>query len=376
MAASLALAATLEAVDGPLPVVNVLGFSQCDGRVTDVLGFVTLGAGAATLLGASRGVAILIASGLVDAGLLVSVWGMWWLGSVGGALLAAPVLLTWGTPADTHYVDHQGGEIAGLIVALAAIGYAVYGGVFPTEISAGLLYAIFPLLIWAAVRLGPRGAVTLELLITAISLWGTTSGMGPFARASSYRSLVSLDGFLAATTIATMLLAAAISERQKAQEAALRSEQKLRSVIRQSGDAIILADADGGISEWNLSAERLLGWPREAVLSRPVWDVFYDLTPPELRTGNTLADLRAEAETVLGDAAMGASRPLSEAEILSPRGERRAIQSLSFAIGTERGPMLGLIIRDVTARRRADQPLREQAARWPPSSRTCRWASW
>ena len=361
VAAALAVASTLEAVAGQYLLVETLGFDNAMERVVDVLGFVTLGAGVSALVGATLGIAILVWSGLLASSLALTIWGMWWLGSVVGVLLAGPLLLTWTAPAAEERSE-QFGEVAALVLALAVIGYAVYGGLFPAEISAGLAYAVFPVLIWAAVRTGQRGAVSLNLLISAIALMGTLAGLGPFARTSSYRSLLNLDGFLVATTIATMLLAAAIAERQKAQEAALRSEQKLRGVIRQSGDAIILANDNGDISEWNLSAERMLGWSRDAVMGRPVWDVQYELTPPGQRTQDTLANLRSGVWAVLGNPGL-LPQTLTEDEILRPDGKRRVVQSLSFPIGTERGAMMGIIARDVTAQRHADRILREHAAR-------------
>lgn len=65
-------------------------------------------------------------------------------------------------------------------------------------------------------------------------------------------------------------------------ECALRdSEHKFRSIFTYSSDGITLIDHTGAIIEWNESAEHITGLTREEVLTRPLWDVLFQLTPPK-----------------------------------------------------------------------------------------------
>ena len=45
-------------------------------------------------------------------------------------------------------------------------------------------YVVFPVLIWAALRLGPRGAATAVLLAASLTVLNTAHNAGPFVRES------------------------------------------------------------------------------------------------------------------------------------------------------------------------------------------------
>ncbi|MEO8453160.1 MAG: MASE1 domain-containing protein, partial [Gemmatimonadota bacterium] len=42
-------------------------------------------------------------------------------------------------------------------------------------------YAVFPFLLWAALRFGPVGATTASVIVAAYSTWNAALGVGPFA---------------------------------------------------------------------------------------------------------------------------------------------------------------------------------------------------
>ena len=78
-----------------------------------------------------------------------------------------------------------------------------------------MLYLVFPLLIWAALRFGQRGA-TLAVAITALlTVWNTTHHSGPFHFESITRSVLSAQLFIAVTALSTLCLAAVVTEREQ-----------------------------------------------------------------------------------------------------------------------------------------------------------------
>ena len=58
-------------------------------------------------------------------------------------------------------------------------------------------YVVFPVLIWAALRFGPRGAATALVVVSALTVWNTAHNAGPFVRQSITDSLLSSQLFLA-----------------------------------------------------------------------------------------------------------------------------------------------------------------------------------
>ena len=46
-------------------------------------------------------------------------------------------------------------------------------------------YIVFPVLLWAALRFGPRGAAAAIFVVCSITVWNTAQSDGPFVRESS-----------------------------------------------------------------------------------------------------------------------------------------------------------------------------------------------
>jgi signal transduction histidine kinase len=94
------------------------------------------------------------------------------------------------------------------------VGAIVGLSAFASRSSDPLLYLVFPLLIWATLRFGQRGA-TLAVAITAIvTVWNTTHYAGPFHFESITRSVLSAQLFIAVSALSTLCLAAVVTERE------------------------------------------------------------------------------------------------------------------------------------------------------------------
>jgi signal transduction histidine kinase len=95
------------------------------------------------------------------------------------------------------------------------VGAIVGLSAFASRTSDPLLYLVFPLLIWAALRFGQRGA-TLAVTITAIlTIWNTTHHEGPFHFESISRSVLSAQLFIAVSALSALCLAAVVTEREQ-----------------------------------------------------------------------------------------------------------------------------------------------------------------
>jgi signal transduction histidine kinase len=81
-----------------------------------------------------------------------------------------------------------------------------------------LAFLTLSILIWVAVRLGPRETVTAILLCAGIAIWGTLQGSGPFARGNPHESLLLLQAFIAVIAVTALLLAVGVAERRRAEQ--------------------------------------------------------------------------------------------------------------------------------------------------------------
>jgi signal transduction histidine kinase len=97
---------------------------------------------------------------------------------------------------------------AGLVLTvLAALGLAL-------RHSAALTYLVFPVLIWAALRLGRHGATLAVAVAAGFAIWETTRRTGPFAHASVTESVLATQLYIAVSAISALCLAAVVAERQ------------------------------------------------------------------------------------------------------------------------------------------------------------------
>ena len=136
------------------------------------------------------------------------------------------------------------------------------------------------------------------------------------------------------------------------------AEEKLLNFIDQSPEAILLADEQGAVIEYNASAERLSGIPRGEAVGALIWDLFArgsprdDERPPSAEPDE--APLRAALATGTG---AFLNRPI-DVTLRRPDGTERQVQRFLFPIRTTRGWQIGTISHDMTEVRQTEKALR------------------
>jgi PAS domain S-box-containing protein len=212
-ACGIAAGNTLEAIVAAWLLNRLVGFDLSLSRLKDVLGLAVYAASIATMVSATIGVTSLCLGGVHPWESFGKLWWVWWLGDATGALLLTPVILTWvRLPMDIS--RPRVAEAAALGLALGVVGMTVFAAQVPTvTIDHPLEYAIFPFIIWAAMRFGQRGTATVTLVVAALAIWGTLNGSGPFSRNTLHENLTLLQMFLAAVAVTALLLSAALAER-------------------------------------------------------------------------------------------------------------------------------------------------------------------
>ena len=210
---------TLEAVLAVYALSRIPGFHISLERLADVIGLIVLAAGLSTTVSATIGVTSLHLGGLISSAQLAETWRAWWLGDLIADLLIAPVLLVWASGRGKLGDRKRQLEALALGISVVAASLLIFGGPAGPATATGKFaqaYMFFPLLIWAALRFGQRGAVSMAFIVSVIAIWGTAMGHGPFVRPALYQSLIALQTFMGVAAATFLVLGASISERRRA----------------------------------------------------------------------------------------------------------------------------------------------------------------
>lgn len=210
---------TLEAVLAVYALSRIPGFHISLERLADVIGLIVLAAGLSTTVSATIGVTSLYLGGIISSAQLAETWRAWWLGDLIADLLIAPVLLVWASGRGKLGDRKRQLEALALGISVVAASLLIFGGPAGPATATGKFaqaYMFFPLLIWAALRFGQRGAVSMAFIVSVIAIWGTAMGHGPFVRPALYQSLIALQTFMGVAAATFLVLGASISERRRA----------------------------------------------------------------------------------------------------------------------------------------------------------------
>jgi signal transduction histidine kinase/integral membrane sensor domain MASE1/ActR/RegA family two-component response regulator len=212
-AAAIATGNTLEAVIAVSFLRRSRGFDPAVSRLADAAGLIVTAAMLATTISATVGVATLCLAHVQPWSRFWSLWSAWWLGDALGALVVAPAILTT-VRSVRNLTQPNWGNIGVLVVGCMAATQLLFGQTLGATFGEGLLhYLVFPLVVIAAVRFGQPATALVVLGVSAIAIWNTVRGAGPFASAEVQRGLILLQAFMAVLAGTGLMLAAAMSER-------------------------------------------------------------------------------------------------------------------------------------------------------------------
>ena len=221
VATSLAIASgnTLEAFCGAWLVNRFAGGTTVFDRPQGVFTF-ALAAAVSTIIGPVFGVTSLALAGFAGLANYGAIWLTWWLGDATGDLLIAPLIILWSIPSKRRWNRREAVEVGILLLILFVLSEAVFGGWL--AISAKnypIAFICGPIVIWMAFRFTQRETASGIFILSAIAIWGTLHGFGPFLGETENQSLLVLQSWTAVLTITAMALSAGMAERRRAEEA-------------------------------------------------------------------------------------------------------------------------------------------------------------
>jgi signal transduction histidine kinase/CheY-like chemotaxis protein len=223
---------TLETLCGAWLVSRFGGGARVFDRPQDVFKF-ALAALVSTTVAPTFGVSSLAIAGFAQWSNYWPVWLTWWLGDASGVLIVAPLLILWSTASRRNWNRAQAIEVTILLLLLVALAETVFGGWIPISArNYPISFICGPIVIWTAFRFTTRETATGIFILSAIAIWGTLHGFGPFIMQTKNQSLLMLQWWTAALTVTVMAIAAANAERNRAQAAIEQQKDAVEAANR------------------------------------------------------------------------------------------------------------------------------------------------
>jgi PAS domain S-box-containing protein len=337
------------------------------------------------------------AGGLANWPMLLSTYDTWWLADAAGSLMVAPVIVLWAQPSDvrtrpplataklqatsqgTSKATSNALDTVAILIAAAVIGLAAFSPLLPN--LGGALDVLVPYrgtlgflivvpLMASALRANQRDAATAALIFCCIA--GISAGLGSSTDLNN--SLLLLFAMAIATSLAPLILGAAVAAHRDTEARLLLAQEHLNRRVEQTqlafknakrhfqifmegvtDYAIFLLDTSGRVASWNSGAQNIIGYKADEVIGKH-FGIFY--RPDERRAG--------EPKRALASAIQNGKHEV-EGWRIRKNGTPFFMTGALTAIRDDDGSLIGLanIIRDATERRDTQEKLveaREQLA--------------
>jgi two-component sensor histidine kinase/integral membrane sensor domain MASE1 len=191
----------------------------------EVFEFTAIGGVIASVVGAT--LSSVVAASLYPQESMTALWKSWASSHLLGTLTTAPLLLTWDTRRVVNLFRSEPRRLVEALFLTLAAG--LWSALIFTDVLTWSRmddYLILPLVMWAPVRFGLRGASWVNFLLAVLANILAAHGYGESAlnHGFDYRTILGLQMLLAVSTLSTLALASVLHERELTQE---RLEQAL-----------------------------------------------------------------------------------------------------------------------------------------------------
>jgi len=341
-------AGTLEAMTAAWLVRRFIVRRPRLATLREFVGLLGFGAGLGALLGATIGTLGLTVFG--ESNSFKQTGLDWWADNAMAILLVTPLMLAWFPKADSQprWFNQPGKliETALLFIGLCALTWYVFfwgnGILSPKKIW------LIPLLLWAGVRFGPRGATAANLLLALLSAFFATHFPGdlspPVSASGEYVLIMQI--FLAVAAMVGLIPAIVLGERDRSLADLHESEERFRNLTQAAFEGVSISE-NGRILDMNDQGLKKFGYSRAEMTGKEI----VDLVAPESREMVARA-VREGWEYTYEHRALRKDGSFFDVEVRAKilRVGRRTLRMTA--------------LRDITERKNAEQALRESEEKY------------
>ena len=261
-AAGIAAGNTLEALVAAFLLTRIAGSRPNLEHGPSVRALMLQAAPLGALISAAVGVTSLQVTGQLSAAMVPTALPVWWAGDLLGALVIAPLVLSWSTQHKSSRAARGMFEILALCLSTAAAAELGLGRFLQLPVLSRVEYPflLFPFVIWAALRFGARGVTLLTFMLSVVAVWHTVHGNGPFLSATPLETLFAITTYLSIVAVTGLSLAAAVTfERDRASKALMESQEQLRRSLDAARMGIWSWTVGSNVLAWDDNLRQLYG---------------------------------------------------------------------------------------------------------------------
>ncbi|MFB6984950.1 MASE1 domain-containing protein [Streptomyces sp. NPDC056304] len=205
-------------------ILRRAGFRRELDRLRDGLMLVFLGALGGMTISATVGTWMLVLDDHLPLSGFWPVWTAWWSGDAMGVLVVTPLLLVMRRARMPRITDRW-------IEASALAAASVTVSLVATRSSLAMIYLVFPLLIWAALRFQLAGSAPCAFLVSVLAVVAGTQGVGPFEGHTLLHVMVNLAVLNGSVALTALLLAAVVTEQSNIRRSIEHACEELADLV-------------------------------------------------------------------------------------------------------------------------------------------------
>ena len=312
-------------------------------------------------------------------------WIFWWLADGTATLIVAPTIVLWATRPFALFSKQSFLETLAVVVLTTVIGFLAFSPLVGTDFTNSefnnavpyrflLGFLVLLPLMWAGLQGNQRSVSTATLIFCGMAAWGVAAGSFPLAKTDFNAAQLLLLAVSIAASLPPLILAAAISRRQRLEVNLLSVQDQLRHDLKETNleldrarrhfeiliegvvdYAIFVLDTAGHVASWNSAAQTIMGYTAGEIVGEH-FGIFY--RPDERRAGEPNLALELAIQKDKCDI---------EGWRIRKNGTLFFVTGSISSIRDDSGTLLGFanVLRDATERRDAHEKLvqaREQLA--------------
>jgi diguanylate cyclase (GGDEF)-like protein/PAS domain S-box-containing protein len=322
-------------------------------RISDVGAVLATGVLGVATVGAGVEVATALAAEQLTRSQMFESWMGRWTAISQGVVLATPLFLTWlARPIANREALRSLAVGIGTALFLALSPLLLSRVIGPQLARDIVVFAFFPIALWAAYRFEPREATLINVFVAVAAIVGQSLGLVEIANESLGGVLVALHGFIACFALTTLTISVINVERHADATALAASEARFRSLTEMANDWYWEQDSNYRFTMASHGASSI-GVDSASIIGRCLWELPFEVTP----------ELWAAHRNVLE-----ARRPFRDFMLIRrlPSGEIRYFLISGDPVQDGDSRLLGYrgVVREITSEKWAEEAMRESEQRY------------